>query len=170
MKKLLFVLFTVFFTLGCSVDNDLPVQQIDRPNYRTFETKPLDYQIVFDPYWWTEIPFSHSDYNVFNTEVEYFNYIQSLSFLNTGSTSSLITLPIDFDRETAIVLYDFLRHTGPCGGGNTRFWIEEATEFRNLIEIKIGRDLSECGFFAIEKPILVIKIPKTYKPVNFIDL
>lgn len=166
MKKLLLPILIIIFLTGCSIDNDPQVQNIDDPDYRNFKTRSLDYTLVFDPVWWTSSPFDHSDYQVFNTQDAYFDYISSLS-LTTSNASILYNLPIDFNRETAILLYDITRHH-TCGD---RFWIAGATEYRNEIEITIGR-IYDCngGFFAApEKPILIITTPKTYKPVSFIE-
>jgi hypothetical protein len=166
MKKICFLLLLIISLSECSVDDDLPVTEAEKPNYRNFVTKSLEYEVIFDPLWWHELSFDHSDYRVFNDQTSYLNYVHSLGLLNTSSVTALTGLPIDFNRETLIFLYDISRYTGPCPD---RFWIVEALEHRNEIEITLGRDISDCGFFATEKPLIIIKTDKTLKPVRFVD-
>lgn len=159
MKKYNFftILVILFISFGC-VENEISLP--------SFEPRSLDYEVVFSDDEWNENPFENNDYKVFNNRDEYNNYLTTL-FNNPNSISTLINLPINFDTETVILLYD---KTTTDVFSSSVFWIEEMIEFSDHIEVSIGHNENPIGFWFMIKPIVVAVISKTQKPISFIDL
>ncbi|MDT7831700.1 hypothetical protein RQM59_04875 [Flavobacteriaceae bacterium S356] len=168
MKKISLIIIVFALYVGCSIDDDSGITESARQEY-IVTPKQIDFEVVFKTDAYQHLPgpihgnFFGVNYQIINSQSEWNTLYDFIT--NNGILHPAVFPPefIDLNAYTVI----FLTAEWDCT--SCKVWIENVTEFRDKIEIKIDSLLIGGTFFSGDQNIYIATIPKTSKPIFVIE-